>query len=66
MLMFDFYLRCAIKNAGSDRKAIGDFMSKLKDLKGATGVNTFDENGDVVKQPLRLIIKDGKFVVTEK
>ena len=52
--------------AGTDRKAIGNFMSKLKDLKGDTGVNTFDENGDVLKQPLRLIIKDGKFTVTQK
>ncbi len=56
----------SIKNGGTDRKAICDFMTKLKGLKGATGVNTFDENGDVIKQPLRLIIKDGKFVVTEK
>jgi branched-chain amino acid transport system substrate-binding protein len=56
----------AIKNVGADRKAICDYISKLKDLKGATGVNSFDENGDVVKQPLRLVIKDGQFTITNK
>lgn len=56
----------AIKNVGTDRKAIRDYLGKLKDFQGVTGVNTFDENGDVVKKPLRLMIKDGQFVVIEK
>ena len=56
----------AIKNVGTDRKAICDYLAKLKNLKGATGVNSFDENGDVIKQPLRLVIKDGKFTITDK
>ena len=53
----------SIENAGADRKAIRDYMAKIKDLKGATGVNTFDENGDVMKDPMRITIKGGKFVV---
>ncbi|CQR72247.1 Leucine-, isoleucine-, valine-, threonine-, and alanine-binding protein precursor [Sporomusa ovata DSM 2662] len=56
----------SIKKAGIDRKAIRDHMATIKDLKGATGSNSFDENGDVIKQPLRLVIQDGKFTITEK
>ncbi len=56
----------AIKHVGSDRKAICKYISTLKGLKGATGENSFDENGDVIKEPLRLVIKDGKFTITDK
>lgn len=56
----------SIKKAGTDRKAIRDYMANIKDLQGATGNNSFDENGDVIKQPLRLVINDGKFTITEK
>ena len=56
----------SIKKAGTDRKAVRDYMANIKDLKGATGINSFDENGDVIKQPLRLIINEGKFTITEK
>lgn len=61
LIVFD-----SIKNAGTDRKAIRDFMAKIKNFKGVTGENSFDENGDVIKQPLRLIIQNGKFIVTDK
>ena len=55
----------AIAKAGTDRKAIRDHIAKVKDFQGSTGVNTFDENGDVMKDPLRLTIKDGKFQVVK-
>lgn len=55
-----------IKNAGTDRKAIRDYIAKIKDFPGVGGTITFDENGDVVKQPLKLIVRDGKFVICEK
>lgn len=55
----------AIAKAGTDRKAIRDHIAKVKDFQGATGINTFDENGDVMKDPLRLTIKDGKFQVVK-
>lgn len=61
LIVFD-----SIKNAGTNRKAIRDFMAKIKNFKGVTGENSFDENGDVIKQPLRLIIQNGKFIVTDK
>lgn len=53
----------AIANAGEDRQKVADYITNLKDFPGATGKNTFDENGDVLKEPLRLIIKDGKFEI---
>ncbi|MDR3348626.1 MAG: ABC transporter substrate-binding protein [Acidaminococcales bacterium] len=55
----------AIANAGTDRKAIRDYIAKVKGFQGATGINTFDENGDVMKDPLRLVIKESKFQVVK-
>ncbi|HBV88755.1 ABC transporter substrate-binding protein [Desulfosporosinus sp.] len=56
----------AVKNAGEDRKKINDWLTTLKDFKGATGITTFDQNGDCLKQPLKLIIKNGKFEIYNK
>jgi branched-chain amino acid transport system substrate-binding protein len=53
----------AVAKAGTDRKAIRDYIAKVKGFQGATGINTFDENGDVMKDPLRLVIKDGQFQI---
>jgi branched-chain amino acid transport system substrate-binding protein len=53
----------ALNHAGPDRKAIRDYIAKLKNFPGATGLNTFDENGDVSKEPLRLIVKNGNFTI---
>lgn len=55
----------AVKNAGADRAAIQKYIAGMKDFEGATGVNTFDENGDVIKAPLKMEIRDGKYTVTE-
>lgn len=56
----------AIENAGEDRAAIQQYISKIEGFEGATGVATFDENGDVIKAPLRMEIQDGKFAIVEK
>lgn len=56
----------AIKNGGEDRTKINEYMTTLKDFKGATGVTSFDQNGDCMKEPLKLIIKDGKFEIYSK
>lgn len=56
----------AITEAGEDRQKVADYITQLKDFQGATGINTFDENGDVLKEPLRLIIKDAKFEIYSK
>lgn len=51
----------AIKEKGADRESIKSYLETLKDYKGATGVLSFDENGDVITTPSRLTIQDGKF-----
>ncbi|WP_435922001.1 ABC transporter substrate-binding protein [Paenibacillus sp. DYY-L-2] len=51
----------AIKEKGADRESIKTYLETLKDYKGATGVLSFDENGDVITTPSRLTIHDGKF-----
>ncbi|MBP1760166.1 MAG: putative high-affinity branched-chain amino acid transporter, amino acid-binding protein [Firmicutes bacterium] len=56
----------AVKNGGEDRKKINDWLTTLKDFKGATGTTTFDQNGDCLKQPLKLIIKNGQFEIYKK
>lgn len=56
----------AVKNGGEDRKKINDYLTTLKDFKGATGTTTFDANGDCLKEPLKLIVKDGKFEIYKK
>lgn len=56
----------AIEEAGPDRVKINEMLTDMKDVKGVTGINTFDENGDVnTKEPLIITIQDGKFVVSE-
>ena len=56
----------AIENAGEDRAEIQKYISKIDGFEGATGVATFDQNGDVIKAPLRMEIQDGKFTIVEK
>lgn len=51
----------AIKEKGADRESIKTYLETLKDYKGATGILSFDENGDVITTPSRLTIQDGKF-----
>ncbi len=60
-IMFD-----AVKNGGEDRKKINDYLTNLKGFKGVTGTTTFDQNGDCLKDPLKLIVKDGKFQLYTK
>lgn len=56
----------AMKNGAKDRKSVMDYLTTLKDFKGATGITSFDENGDCIKEPLKLIVKDGKFDIYQK
>jgi branched-chain amino acid transport system substrate-binding protein len=51
----------AIKQKGADRESIKEYLTTLKGYKGATGVHDFDPNGDVLKEPEKLVVKDGKF-----
>jgi len=51
----------ALKKGAKDRKGVVDYLTTLKDFKGVTGNTSFDANGDCIKDPIKLIVKDGKF-----
>jgi branched-chain amino acid transport system substrate-binding protein len=56
-------LALAIQRGGNDGTAIKDELFKIKDYKGASGIITFDENGDAINRPLKLkMIKKGKAI----
>ncbi|MCM3634513.1 MULTISPECIES: ABC transporter substrate-binding protein [Paenibacillus] len=52
----------AIKENGTDREGIKTFLDQVKDYEGATGVLSFDENGDVITVPTKLKVANGEFV----
>jgi len=41
-------------------------LDSLGPFEGASGRNEFDENGDIKKGFVRLIVKDGKFALYSK
>jgi len=57
----------AIKAAGDNpsRQSVRDALLNIQDYPGVTGKTTFDENGDVVKDMVNLVIKDGLYRVFE-
>lgn len=56
----------AIKASGADRAKINEYLKGVKDFKGVTGSNTFDEFGDVSdKEPLIMNVSDGVFSIVE-
>ncbi|MFD1039077.1 ABC transporter substrate-binding protein [Virgibacillus byunsanensis] len=56
----------AIEKAGSDdRDAIRDALAETSGFEGVLGEMSFDEDGDIVMEPIVLTIKDGKFQLFE-
>lgn len=55
----------AIKKNGADRGKINDYLTTLKGYKGLTGTISFDENGDAMKDPLKLQVVDGQFTIVK-
>jgi len=53
-------LALAIKNVGVDSTKIKDYLYTVRDYSGASGVTTFDKNGDVVKPIFMKMYRDGK------
>lgn len=53
----------ALEKEGPTREAIQKGLAAMEDFSGVTGRISFDESGDVVKDILRLEIKEGKFQV---
>ena len=59
-----YIMATAIKNAGSaDRAAIRDALARIRNLDGALGRFSFDENRDPVHPSVTLTVKDGHFVL---
>lgn len=64
-LGYDTYLivrEAIIKADSTDPQKIRDAIAETKDLDGATGLTTLDENGDAIKNAIIKTVKDGKFV----
>lgn len=57
----------AVATAGPDatRESVRDALAATKDFPGVTGVTSFDENGEALKQLTKAIVKDGTFVPVE-
>jgi branched-chain amino acid transport system substrate-binding protein len=55
----------AIKQNGANREGVKEFLDQMEDFPGATGLLSFDENGDVQTEPQKLTVKDGAFVPYE-
>ncbi|MET3697607.1 branched-chain amino acid transport system substrate-binding protein [Bacillus oleivorans] len=56
----------ALKKAGeADRDKLRDALAETKDFEGVLGTISFDEEGDVVMDPIVLTIQDGAFGIYE-
>lgn len=53
----------AIKNGAKTRVDIQKYLASLKNYDGIVGTLSFDENGDVAIPFVRIVIKEGKYVV---
>lgn len=52
----------ALKRAGeADSEKLREALAETKDFEGVLGSMSFDEDGDIVMDPIVLTIKDGKF-----
>jgi len=51
----------ALKGGATDRSSLRDKLASMKNYPGVTGMTSFDENRDVDKGLLKLMVKDGKY-----
>ena len=56
-------IAAAIEKEGPSRKQIQEELSQTKDFYGVTGLISFDENGDVIKDVVKIEVLNGKFKV---
>jgi len=59
-------LNSAVKKCDTNTDCIKDQLYKIKDYPGASGMTTFDQNGDVSKPIMIKTIKNGQFVPYEE
>ncbi len=55
-------LAYAIKNKGVSPNGIKNGLYEIKNFDGVSGITTFDNNGDVIKEVRFMTVKDGKFI----
>ena len=55
-----------LKTCGDQPTCIKDTLYKVKDFPGVTGVTTFDDHGDVLKQIVIKTVCDGRFTKYER
>jgi branched-chain amino acid transport system substrate-binding protein len=61
-----YIMATAIKNAGSaDRLAIRDSLARIRNLDGALGSFSFDENRDPVHPNVTLTVRSGRFTLLQ-
>jgi branched-chain amino acid transport system substrate-binding protein len=61
-----YIMATAIRNAGSaDRSAIRNALAKIRNIDGALGSFSFDENRDPVHPGVTLTVKAGRFVLLQ-
>ena len=53
----------AIKQGGTERKAIRDALAGMKKFRGVTGVIAFDKYGNVMREPALVQVKNHSFVL---
>jgi len=53
----------AIKANGENREGVKTYLDQVQNYEGATGIISFDENGDVITVPSKLEIKEGQFTL---
>jgi len=53
----------AIEQRGPSREGVQRGLSEITGFAGVTGVTSFDENGDVIKDILKMEVKEGEFRV---
>ncbi len=53
----------AIEIGGTSREGIQKGLTKIENFEGVSGVISFDENGDVLKDILKLEVKEGNFEI---
>ncbi|MDR3166196.1 MAG: ABC transporter substrate-binding protein [Synergistaceae bacterium] len=57
------YVEALKKSGASTREEVKKALDALGPFEGATGINEFDENGDVRKDLVKLVVKEGKFAL---
>lgn len=54
-----------IRANGPTREGIKDYLTTMEGQHGVSGINSFDENGDVIKSTIIIQVKNGDFLIVD-